>query len=75
MDRSTVQAAVTEARRFIERAEALLDAEVEIIERVDGQYEHVKRPWRGGYDAPKQSGAARRASLDLTRALAEMRRR
>lgn len=28
---------------------------------------------RKGYGAPKQSGALRRASMDLTRALAEMR--
>lgn len=29
---------------------------------------------RGGYACPKEQGAARRASMDLTRALAELRR-
>lgn len=64
MKRSDVKTAKTEAKRFIERADALLKTEA----------------GRDGYDIwdaayGKQCGAVRRASMDLTRALADMRRR
>jgi hypothetical protein len=52
--------AVFEANRFIARANELIDAE----EAKNESY----------YMTPKESGAARRASLDLTRALAAFRK-
>jgi len=72
MNRKTVNMAVVEAKRFIKAAETLLAAE-------HHRYDHItrtvdKQRWTGGSDSPKESGAARRASLDLTRALAEMRK-
>ncbi len=62
MTRAKIKAAEAEARRFLERVKALravLD---------DGAEDDPI------WDCPRQSGAVRRASLDLTRALAEMRR-
>lgn len=60
MNKATVKAAIREARRFIIAAETLVQA------------------WEGGdafnWTAPKESGACRRASMDLTRKLAEMRK-
>lgn len=58
MDPAKVKKAVQEAERFLERAEQLGEA---YIARRNGTL-------------PKEHGAVRRASLDLTRALAEMRR-
>ena len=55
--------AVQEAKRFIALAEAIQRAPI--------------RSTSGGtvYDAgPKETGAARRASMDLTRALADLRK-
>lgn len=62
MQHDKIKAAIMEATRFISKATEFLKAE-EITS---------KSEW-GGCN-PKQSGAARRASLDLTRALADMRR-
>lgn len=56
---SKLKAAIAEARRFLRKAEEL--AAVEAMEPV--------------YSNPRESGACRRASLDLTRALADYRRR
>lgn len=50
--------AVAEARRFIRKAEELAAAQA----------------MEPTYATPKESGACRRASLDLTRALADFRR-
>ncbi len=58
-----IDAAVAEARRFIERAETLMAAMQKTAPRA-----YIS-------DHPRESGAVRRASMDLTRALAEMRRR
>lgn len=60
MNISTVNAAVVEAKRFLKAAEAFKKAEAE------------KKA--GYYMNPKESGAVRRSSMDLTRALAEMRK-
>ena len=64
MDRNKLDIAVQEARRFIERAELLPEPE---------PYE-----WNGHSlfhdNYPKQQGAIRRASMDLTRALADLRK-
>lgn len=54
-----MQNAVAEARRFIARAESLMNA--------DPSRDYF-------YSNPKEAGAARRASMDLTRALSEMRK-
>ncbi|NVN02174.1 hypothetical protein C0V97_04175 [Asaia sp. W19] len=58
MNRTTIATAVAEAKRFIERADGL-------IEKSDDKWLN---------DCPKERGATRRASMDLTRALADMRR-
>lgn len=54
-----INEAVNEAKRFIEKVNAYKKAEVEKGEAY--------------YLIPKESGALRRASLDLTRALAKLR--
>ncbi|RVT75645.1 hypothetical protein EM858_14455 [Agrobacterium sp. CNPSo 2736] len=64
MNRNKLQIAVAEARRFIARAEAL----------------PPPKPYECGistimYDNfPREQGAIKRASMDLTRALADLRR-
>ena len=60
MERKAVLAAISEAKRFIRRAEECL--------RVNGDADI------SSYRFPRESGACRRASLDLTRALADMRK-
>jgi len=67
MKYDAVQEAIAEAKRFIKRAEAY-------------QKTRTFTKWssrQGGFwsnGAPIESGACRRASMDLTRALAKMRR-
>lgn len=58
MTNETIEIAVAEAERFIAAAKRLEEAE--------------KTNGRGVN--PKENGALRRASMDLTRALADMRR-
>lgn len=60
-------AAVAEAKRFLEVA-ARLEKECEL------QGENCQRGIPGHYLPSKQTGALRRASMDLTRALTELRR-
>jgi hypothetical protein len=64
-----VKEAINEAKRFIKKAELLIESRKEQRSYEYGGVKHF-------YDAPsgKESGATRRASLDLTRALAEMRK-
>jgi hypothetical protein len=57
-------AAIYEAKRFIAAAEKVQEAKVH-------QYGTEARHW---YASPKDTGACRRASMDLTRALADLRR-
>jgi hypothetical protein len=57
-----IRVAVGEARRFIAWAKVLLDSR----SPDDG-------PWDGD-SQPRLQGSVRRASMDLTRALADMRR-
>lgn len=60
MDKTTLQSAMNEARRFLERAEALQKAE--------------QSPARKGYYYnPREQGDVKRASMDLTRMLADLR--
>lgn len=64
MNRDKLKAAVAEAERFIKRAKALPKGE----------------PYKIGDDVftqdyfPKEQGAIKRASMDLTRALADLRK-
>lgn len=69
---TNIKAAVQEARRFIEKAEALIKLRGvdtnEVAERTAlGQYAYEST-------FPAEQGAVKRASMDLTRALAVMRR-
>ena len=59
MSTHELQTAIDEAKRFIDRAQTLIKAL-----QADNQYIY-----------PRESGDARRSSLDLTRALADLRRR
>ena len=75
MTRSKLFIACIEARRFLDRAQQILDSQSE--NRPDGNSgkrkpilsEYVDRLRRS-----KGTGAVRRASMDLTRALAELRK-
>lgn len=69
MQISTLKKAVAEAQRFIERAEEL---ETALEEAWPNRPAHLRDFVDG---VPRTSGAVRRASLDLTRALADLRRR
>lgn len=64
MNRDTIAKAVAEARRFIEKAEALPEPR---------KYEVNGRQHTDDHH-PREQGAIRRASMDLTRSLADMRR-
>ena len=73
MQNANIDRAVAEAKRFLERAKAYREALKSPDRRgwtdAQGKYhEHIS------INAPLESGALRRASLDLTRALAAMRR-
>ncbi len=69
MKEATIQTAINEAQRFLDRANEALKR------HVTDETEHGVTFMDGGYLSPsRESGALRRASLDLTRALAEMRR-
>lgn len=65
MTPQNIRAAIAEAKRFVTAAEDLLARE-----HTDSGQPHRIYPLSGS----KASGATRRASLDLTRALAEMRK-
>lgn len=60
MKRTTLQLAVEEAKRFVEKAEHLLAI-------------HTRVEYDSLYDCPREQGAAKRASMDLTRKLADLR--
>jgi hypothetical protein len=59
MEDGRIKTAKAEAKRFLKRLD---------------EYEQEVKARGGNYDCPKESGALRRASMDLTRALAEMRK-
>lgn len=65
VDRTKLANAVQEARRFIERAKQL--PEPQPVQA--GDYQYLMDSY------PKETGAIRRASMDLTRSLAELRKR
>jgi len=64
MNRDKLQIAVDEAKRFIARAQALPEPTTE--ERCGYTYEYD--------NFPREQGAIKRASMDLTRALADLRK-
>lgn len=86
MTRSKIEGAKAEAQRFIEAADAAL-ARLDVeAKRRDEHYDYLAQR---GHDGPrpaegtspydysygsKETGALRRASLDLTRNLAELRK-
>jgi hypothetical protein len=65
MDETTIKFAVKEAERFIAAAKAALRSRHTYTIEGHGEF----KSWK-----PRDTGAARRASMDLTRALADMRR-
>lgn len=64
-----LKAAMAEARRFLERGDALMKAQEREPIRVLAGADFALT------DHPREQGAVRRASMDLTRALADLRRR
>jgi predicted transcriptional regulator len=62
MDISKIEAAIVDARRFMERA-GIVKNSIECEAR-----------YKGEPPSPKDIASLRRASLDLTRALSELRR-
>lgn len=64
MNMQAIENARAEALRFIERTDAL---RLQHLNWVSGGKQYY-------FNQPKESGAVRRASMDLTRALAEMRK-
>ncbi len=74
MNRTDVEDARSEAVRFIARCDTLLAATVDAWNHKERRYE--KRKWLGTDQSPSADAATvRRSSLDLTRALARMRKR
>lgn len=71
MNRTNLDRAADEAQRFLQAAVDLRNASDESIaeRKRTGSY-YPLNPFSGS----KQSGAVRRASMDLTRALAELRK-
>lgn len=69
MDIYKLKTAIAEAERFIARAKAM--------QAVHAEYYKGKGAAgtpRTFYDFPKEQGATKRASMDLTRALADLRK-
>lgn len=66
MNKVAIDDAYELARKFMERVDLLRSAEKGNYREIDG---HIY-----SYDSPRHRGAVRRASMDLTRALADMRR-
>jgi len=66
MNRTTLSIAVAEARRFIARTEELPQPEPYEVPGSERHFTHD--------NYPRQQGAIKRASMDLTRALADLRR-
>lgn len=62
MEIETLKTAMQEAERFLKRAEILLKKSTE-----DGEFKHYH------FHSSKDSASVKRASLDLTRSLADLR--
>lgn len=78
MDPSKLKVAIAEAERFLDRARKAGTEDVEVYEPVDPRDTSLDKPWhhvtRKG-TTPRTRAAIRRASLDLSHALADLRRR
>lgn len=81
MKKSEIRDAIFEAERFTARAKDLLDAlsAQKVWSHEKGEYALHDEVYPNStnevnYRKPKESGALRRASLDLSRSLAQMRR-
>lgn len=73
MNRKNVTAARNEAKRFIAACDALLAVNITHYDHETRQY--LSGTWQTTHDsAPVQTGAVRRASMDLTRSLSAMRK-
>ena len=69
MEIATLIAAVAEAKRFVSAAEAALAADTAARARLV----NIRPTWPGLCNNPRENGALRRASMDLTRKLADLR--
>lgn len=69
MNRQTLKVAIAEAERFLKRATA-----VKPPERIPADWRKDGSTILDESIPPKDGGAIRRASMDLTRALADLRR-
>jgi hypothetical protein len=69
MDKKKLDIAVEEAKKFLEKVKELQTEQKKTVTYKVGEKEYVSIP-----SCPKESGAVRRASMDLTRALADLRR-
>jgi hypothetical protein len=67
VNRDKLAAAVAEAERFIRRAKSL-------PKPVRVEHPHMRDGFYVADNFPREQGAIRRASMDLTRALADLRR-
>jgi hypothetical protein len=75
MRREPVKKAYDEAKRFIALAQELLNEDSAVKAREAKRKEEDRYGWEHSpLTGSKLSGSTRRASLDLTRALAEMRK-
>ena len=72
MDKKKLDVAIEEAERFLKKAKDLRDLTINDEKRIKTAKEKGEYYW--GSNNPKESGAVRRASMDLTRALANLRR-
>ena len=69
MDKKKIDRAVEEAKRFLDRVKELQVEQKKVV-----TYESCGEKYTYVPSCPKECGAVRRASMDLTRALADLRR-
>ena len=69
MDKKKLDTAVEEAKKFLEKVKELQTEQKKTTTYEFQGKQHISIP-----SCPKESGAVRRASMDLTRALANLRR-
>jgi len=69
MDEKKLKTAVEEAKRFLDRVKELQNEQKITVRYFVGEKEYTHIP-----SCPKESGAVRRASMDLSRALAALRK-
>lgn len=74
MDIKEIRIAKAEARRFLEKLKIYEDLYLELEKHIKKEKRDPNTYYDNYLHAPKESEALRRASLDLTRALADMRR-